>query len=366
MRWFARAGKDESRGAASESPEAAAARWLARRELGLFRSDEAAEFERWRGDPQNEAALAALREPLERIHAAAAQPGIVRMREEALAEKRRGPLLLGNVPAAVAAGILLAVLTIALVSHDAGQPGSSSPGEPVVKATSRIAAAHPSPRARYETRKGEFRTVRLSDGSALTLNTASQVEVELTPKSRNVRLLSGQALFDVASDKGRPFTVAAGQLIVTALGTQFDVRVERERAKVVLLEGRVRVDPLSRNGIARYIPALDRHYLQAGEELIAKGQGEMSVAIADTEQSTSWQHGRLVFRGELLQDAVAEFNRYNDHQIAIEDPWLARLPVSGVFSTTRPENFLAAISSFYAVRIEERGPHVTVLRQRPE
>jgi transmembrane sensor len=84
--------------------------------------------------------------------------------------------------------------------------------------------------------------------------------------------------------------------------------------------------------------------------------------VADLEQSTSWQSGRLTFRERPLAEAIAEVNRYSERQLVLEAPSLADLPVSGVFSTDHPENFIAAVAAFYPVRIEERSPTLTVLQ----
>jgi len=198
----------------------------------------------------------------------------------------------------------------------------------------------------------------------LTLDTATRVEVSFRQFERKIRLVQGQAMFQVAKDPSRPFSVVAGSVDVKALGTQFDVRFEQGQANVVLLEGRVLVEPLSRHGLARLMPALAQHRLKEGEQLTADATGAMTVATADVERTRSWQSGRLVFREEPLSEAVAELNRYNQRQLLIDDPALERLPVSGVFSTSHPENFLAAVAAFYPVRIEEREPNIVALRMR--
>ncbi len=118
MKFFSRHDHAGSAGSPDGSLEAAAARWLARRELGLLRGDEVAAFERWRKEPQNEATLVSICAVLERSRPGATAPGIVRMRDAALAYRPRGPLLLGNVPAGIAAAILVVTLTAALILRE--------------------------------------------------------------------------------------------------------------------------------------------------------------------------------------------------------------------------------------------------------
>ncbi|MBL8267895.1 FecR family protein [Steroidobacter sp.] len=348
---------------ANESAQAKAARWLARRELGLLRSEEAAALQRWREQPDNEAWIGEIEATLEEVKGAATTPGIMRMREEALSQRPRGPLLLGNLPAGIAALVLAAVLVVAFMWRAPG--GEMSASHSVAPATEVTATTQSPVRNEiYETQKGQTRAIKLTDGSLVTLNTASRVEVSLTAERRSLRLLSGQALFDVAHDPQRPFVVAVGPVNVTALGTQFDIRLQPEGARVVLLQGRVKVEPLTRQGLARLVPMLARHDLESGEQLLAGWRQDVTVSVADVERATSWRQGRLVFRGDALEEAVAEFNRYSDQQITVADPAIARLPVSGVFATAHPENFVAAVVGFYNLQVEQRGPHLQELRSR--
>jgi len=269
------------------------------------------------------------------------------MRAEALGYTPRGSMLLGNVPVLKAAAVLAAVLVAGFIWLQ----GNRMPGTMLVGDF-------------YETRKGERRTVKLEDGSVLLLNTESRAQVVLTGERRQIRLLQGQAVFQVAQDRQRPFSVAGGGMQVTALGTEFDVRVERDRARVVLMQGRVKVEPTEHHGLARLLPALDRTYLKPGQQLTLEEGGRIVVARADLEQSTSWQQGRLIFRGETLATAIAEFNRYGERQLVASGE-VMKLPVHGVFSIDHPQNFLAALEAFYPVRVEERSPLLTEIILQP-
>lgn len=352
-----------------EDAEAQAARWVARQQLGLMGRDEEAQFRRWCEEPRNAAAWAEAREMIDKVREAASQPGIVTMRADALARTRQSPLLLGNVPVRVAAGILL-VLGVALIGWThlkEPRPRAAVPEVARVDHQSLPEIARPAAPVAFETLRGERRTVELPDGSQLTLNTASRAEIAFEADQRVVRLTQGQAFFNVAHDAQRPFKVIAGQLQVTALGTRFDVRMEPRASSaklattVTLVEGKVSVEPLQRYGLARLFPALARRELSPGQQIVADDPQEITVAVADLERSTSWQSGFLIFRGQPLADAVAEVNIYSDRQLVLADRELSALPVSGVFSTDHPENFVAAVAAFYPVHIEQRSPHLTIL-----
>jgi transmembrane sensor len=196
------------------------------------------------------------------------------------------------------------------------------------------------------------------------LNTASSIEVDFTDERREVRLFQGQALFEVAKDARRPFVVSAGDRFVTALGTAFDVRIDAGRIDVVVIEGRVAVDPVKRTGLGRFIPALARQEVHPGEELTSFGDRPASVAAADVERITSWRRGQVTFRDDTIAAAVAEMNRYSPRPIIVTDPRVGNLRISGVFGLIRPENFVAAIVAHYPVDAQRDARDATVLSWR--
>jgi transmembrane sensor len=340
-----------TRAATVQSPEEGATYWVARRRLGLMSAVDEVAFAAWRADPANAEALAEVEGVVDEVGAVAAFSEVRAMREAALAAApaRRPPWrAMGSVAAGLAAVVLAGVWAVNLPEAPARSPVTA------------VAAQ------RYVTGVGERRTVRLADGSAVALNTASVVEVAYSAGRRDIRLLQGQALFDVAHNAARPFVVTAGDRVVTALGTRFDVRLDAGAVKVVLVEGRVKVEPLRPAGLERIVPVLGRQTLDAGEALVADPGEGVEVAVADTEQATSWRRGQVIFRDDTIAAAVAEMNRYSDTQLVIDDPRIGALKISGVFGVTREENFLAALTSFYPIEAVERSPRVTALAWREE
>ncbi len=337
----------------------AAVWWATRRRSspeGFARDHRA--FSAWLADERNAAEWARLNRADERAGWFASMPEVREMRRAALAVASRSPATgvhrrwLGGV--ALAAGVLTAILWWpAFERRVTGVPAEAAPR----------AQAERSPH-RHATGVGEHREVVLDDGSRITLNTASSIEVHYTESRREVRLTGGQALFQVAKDPRRPFVVVAGARSIMAIGTLFDVRVGPGGAvDVTLLEGRIRVDPVQPNGLARWLPALEREYLSPGQRLSAPAVGPTVVTVGDIEQVTAWERGQIIFRNDRLVDAVAAVNRYADVQLGIEDPRIGELKMSGVFSTARSEDFLAALRVFYPIQAQhDRG--VVALRWR--
>jgi len=207
----------------------------------------------------------------------------------------------------------------------------------------------------YATAVGEQRTIRLEDGSRVTLDTESRIQVRLSDARRSVTLVSGQAFFDVAGNPGRPFVVTAGETRVTATGTRFDVRRMGDGARVTLVEGRVSVRETTRDAAG--------WSLNPGEQVVTAAPRPM-VATVDIARETSWTTGRLIFKETPIRTAVAEINRYSDDKIDLQASHIADIPVSGVFDTGDAEGFIAALQDLYSVKAERR-PDGTVTLSGP-
>jgi len=176
----------------------------------------------------------------------------------------------------------------------------------------------------FATGKGEHRTVKLADGSTVELNAGTRLSVTLGADDRRVTMPEGEAVFDVAADKARPFLISAGDRTVRVVGTRFDVRHRGDAISVTVERGVVEVRPA--DGIAGRV-----FRLHPGQRLDTR-QGEPAVQLspADPEQVESWRTGRLIYRDQQLGDVVADLNQQFEKPIVLEDPALARTRVSGV------------------------------------
>lgn len=332
-------------------PDAAAAWWSARRRLGFATAREEEAFAEWLADPINGMAWEATEGPIEAVGAWAARPEIRALRESALAARpaRSRTFWRWSAGAAIAASLIIGVFLFSSNPFVA-------PGNPPPQVASSV--------ERYTTSIGERRTVRLPDNSRIELNTGSVAEVAYSPGARDIRLLAGQALFRVAHDPSRPFTVIAGDRRIIATGTAFDVRInDGGTVAVTLIEGHVRVEPLRRDGEDRIVPATAIATLDPGERLASTPSGTVYVAAADIERQTSWTRGQIIFRDDRMADAIAEVNRYSTSRLIVADPRVANLRVSGAFAAGSTENFVAAVTAFFPVDARREGS-TTVLEWR--
>ncbi|HEX5776343.1 MAG TPA: FecR family protein [Caulobacteraceae bacterium] len=259
-----------------------------------------------------------------------------------------------RIAAGVAAGVLAVGALGGFVYTQQGQGGSSL-------ATMELPRGAPSV---YQTAVGERTDVTLSDGSVVTLNTQSRLVVNYTAGRRDVTLVAGQALFDVAKNAHRPFVVTAGSRQVTALGTAFDVRLDRKQVRVTLIEGKVKVEP-ARGSLWRALPMGERD-LAPGQQLVASNTNPVvSVAAANVAVETSWREGVVVFNDTPLAQAVAEMNRYADEPITVGDRELGELRINGRFRTNEPGAFLGAVVAYFPVEAHRTPGGETVLTGRP-
>lgn len=291
-----------------------AAEWAARADRGLTAAEDAA-LQTWLGADQRRAgAYLRMSAVLLSEEAAMAAAGNGPSRPSAVS----GSLLTRRRALAVGSGALAASLVAGLVLIQ----GRST---------------------RFDTLKGQKRVVTLEDGSVMTLNTATKLEVRYTRHERLVRLIEGEALFDVAKDKSRPFVVRAGEAEVRAVGTSFTVsRLQDLPVQVLVREGVVDV---RRQQVAMTTPMR----IAANTRAVVAQATAAPVVVARVEpqevsREMAWQQGRLVFAGESLSAAAAQFARYSDTRIVVTDPDLAGRGVAGVYDASDAVGFAQAIA----------------------
>jgi transmembrane sensor len=192
----------------------------------------------------------------------------------------------------------------------------------------------------YVTPIGGVASVTLEDGSKVTLNTDTEIQVGLSARERDVGLKRGEAYFEVAKDSQRPFVVSAGGKRVIAVGTQFSVRRDAEDLEVVVTEGKVRVEDAGETVLT---PGAIAHAGDAGVLVQRK-------TVPEAQEHLSWRTGVLMFRDQSLGEAVAEFNRYNERKIVIADPKVADLRIEGNFRATNVDAFVRLLESGFPVR----------------
>jgi transmembrane sensor len=194
------------------------------------------------------------------------------------------------------------------------------------------------------TSRGEFRRVALADTSVASINSSSRLEVRLTREKRQITLVRGEAWFEVAKDKTKPFVVEAGDVRVRAVGTAFGVRRFKDGAEVLVTEGTVEVW----TGEAKAL-------LSAGQRsFVPYKTAQINVARQpqDIQRKLAWREGKLIFTRQTLGEAVADFNRYSVKKIIISDPSLEGKRIFGQYQIDAAEQFARDIGAYLNVPIE--------------
>lgn len=210
----------------------------------------------------------------------------------------------------------------------------------------------------YATPVGGLQNLSLQDGSHITLNTDTRLRASVGAHERRVELIRGEAFFDVAKDAQRPFVVEAGDRRIVAVGTQFSVRRDGEEVRVVVTEGKVRIEKTQDATSGRTEAPL----LTAGA-VVQTSRTNMQIREeggAHVEKLLSWRSGYVNFENVPLTEAVAEFNRYRESKILIEDPSIEGLRIGGNFRSSSSEAFLAVLESGFAIDVQRRDGDIVL------
>jgi len=221
----------------------------------------------------------------------------------------------------------------------------------------------------YTTSSSERRLIRLPDGSTITLAPRTELSTHYTDDRRDIVLEHGEAWFSVAADPTRPCTVFAGSGAITVLGTQFDVRREKdasdvEHVTVTVSNGAVEVGPPPSGPIDALAaapnegspPKWEPAKLVQGQELTFDATGPRGgVKVADLGAAAAWREGRLEFRHTPLKLVIPQVNQYSDKPIVLEgsDDTLGELPFSGTIFEHRIPGWLHALEAAYPVKVTE-------------
>lgn len=229
--------------------------------------------------------------------------------------------------------------------------GSREPGIPAIRKVDTV----------YRTAVGERRLINLPDGSAATLNTDSILEVAYNKSRRIIHLVKGEAHFNVAHNKNRPFLVYAGTGIIRAVGTAFNVHLKGKDVEVVVDQGTVKIAP-AREAPTATSTNLDKIKPNDFQTTITAGQSVeyenkdihpvQKISPKLISQKLSWQHGMLVFDGDPLEKVIREICRYTSTRIIIKDPALRHIRVGGYFKTGETGALLTVLQDNFSIHVE--------------
>ena len=309
-----------------------AADWAAKRDLRELSPAEQAAFEAWlAADVRHLGAYGraeAVLSRLERLNGVVLDPPAGREEGRPIWTRRR--MLVGG---GIAAGIAAGTAASLRLGVDEGALGQI-----------------------FSTEIGQMREVVLSDGSVVSLNTNSAIAVNFTDAARNIDLRKGEALFDVAKNRHRPFIVSAGDTRVRAVGTSFMVSLLPEKPiQVLVREG---VVELRRDDTPKALPVRASANIQA---IASPGAPIVTVAMPEGRlvRDLAWQRGNIALDNQTLSSAANEFARYSEVRILV-DPAVSNRTVTGLFASNDPVGFAKAVASVLGLHTEVKGRDVRI------
>lgn len=208
--------------------------------------------------------------------------------------------------------------------------------------------------ADYATSTASSRTVELPDGSRVSLNACSAIDVYFEGALRKVVLRTGQAYFEVAADLNRPFEVIAGDVSVTALGTAFDVSLEQADigVEVAVVEHAVRI----KSGLSSSIQ------IEAGQKVAIDPSGEIGAVVAqDVSITSAWLDGKYVAEGRSLSEVVAALSKWHSGVILITDSSLQSMTINTVLDLKDPLGSLDALEAGLPIRVRHISNYITLI-----
>lgn len=310
----------------SEAVRVEAAAWVARLRDEGHGPDAAAELQKWLG-ASNEHRLA-----FNRMTLVWEQAGEIRMRGRVdVSPARTRCSQFSALAAALAATLALAVITAINWRNNA-----------------------------FVTAVGQQQTQLLQDGTRIELNTDTRIEVDYDEQARRVRLVRGEARFDVSKHPTWPFLVTVGNREIRALGTSFVVRHDQgEDFAVTLVEGQISVAAVAGND---GVPPQPPQILVPGERLVISRHHAPAVDRPELSRVTAWERGRVEFDETPLEDATAEMNRYTTARVTAADAEISRLRIGGEFRAGDSEEFVKVVTAAFGLQAERNGDDIVLSR----
>lgn len=194
----------------------------------------------------------------------------------------------------------------------------------------------------YETQIGEVRSLALGDGSSVSIDAKSRIDLDFDGRNRDVHMLAGKVLFRATHDRKRPFRVLLDNVTVTDIGTAFQITKDErtQTVDVLVTEGEVRVD--SPAGRISLVAGQRASFSQIAS---SKAKPQVTpVAATDMDRYLAWRNGQLDLDGETLDSAIAQFNRHSLVQLKVSDAALGRENLYGSFRMDDPATFARTVA----------------------
>lgn len=203
----------------------------------------------------------------------------------------------------------------------------------------------------------ELRDIVLPDGSKVILDAKTKLDIKYYSDKREVNISEGKALFEVSSNPNKPFIVNADMIKVEVLGTNFEVKNEKDKIAVDVISGKVKVEQNKNNEFKQLA------ILTQGKHISFDKQSSKTVLKdIDIKNIASWKDGVLFFQDYSLQKAIDEFKKYKDIDIVIQKD-IQKYSISGSFGIDDIDKFIFALSKIYPIKVDKKGNSIYIYKK---
>lgn len=218
----------------------------------------------------------------------------------------------------------------------------------------------------YQTAVAEIATIKLEDGSEITLSGKTSLKAWFNSNERHVELLNGQAFFNIAKNPKKPFWINIDHTLVKVVGTQFDIHKTDNTVMVAVSEGIVSIFNINEQNKDNYANLNSSQSVK-----LVKNQritNSRLHGLGDVEKITAndvatWRLGKLYFKYEKLKDVVEDINRYYNGTIEC-DPKIADMPLTAVISIDKISTITEVLAALLPIKIEDGENNHIVLRPK--
>ncbi|WP_152020018.1 FecR family protein [Aliarcobacter butzleri] len=203
----------------------------------------------------------------------------------------------------------------------------------------------------------EIKNIVLPDGSRVILDAKTKVDIKYFENKREVNIISGKALFDVAKNPNKPFIVNANKIKVEVLGTNFEVKNEEDKISIDVISGKVKVEENKDNKFEELA------ILTSGKRIsFDKENNKIILKDIDIKNIASWKDGILFFQDYSLEKSINEFRKYKDINIFIDNN-IKKYMISGSFKIDEFDKFLFALSKIYSLKIDRKDNYIYIYKK---
>ncbi|WP_242675157.1 FecR family protein [Phytopseudomonas dryadis] len=202
---------------------------------------------------------------------------------------------------------------------------------------------------------GQWHSQRLDDGSQISLNGRSAVDLRFDARERRLQLLQGEILVDVAADRQRPFIVETAHGRIRALGTRFIVQQDGDGTRLLMLESKTAVSAAGSS---------QETQVAAGQQVRIDQHGVSTPGALDTRGlEQAWQQRQLVAQDRPLPEVLEELARHHRGYLRFDNQALRDLRVSAVLPLDDGPRALRLLAQSMGLTVSHYSPWITVIER---